>query len=718
MYASLGAAARLSLDDGDRSARCALAAYLRGRTAPRFFIDSPGISQALATIEARFPAWRESAMALAAQEARHTFTVYGTQADLGADLAWDRLKRGPGGDALYLLKPHRFFFAPRLALSVLYGADHGPALSRIVSSWMASTEARTDPPGYASDLVAVQRSIALTWVLAFLAASPTEAQDLIVSILKVILVDARYVSKELARSCPNNHLLVSAFFLWYVGFLFPEFAESPGWRRRGEEIWLREIRRQIFDDGSGFEFSMHYHRMACESMAAYLLLNRANGLALPEGLAERFERMLAFQCEINGTEDDGLDLGDGTGDGLFPFGAFAGQGDFARLAGAIFGRCGEAAGAHGRDAETAFWLLGGTMPAGATAHRPGVHAYPIGGYYAFPEPGSKATLVFRTGPAPGVEASGGHMHADLLTVYLTLDGVPFIVEPGTYSYRRTPSAAVDWRGHFLGPSAHSGLSIEGFDPLGSPAGDFRAHDVATRVDTSVHREGQGLAWVEAVNRGSAPYLGHRRGIVQVPERYWLVYDVMPDGLETAAHLSFQFGAQVRIDEKSPRHVTVSAGGSRLTLVLSDGLSEWATFRGSLDPVAGWVSPAYGLRVPALAIRARVQPGAAPVATLIGCSALEDARIEAMRIGEAGLAFRVSTPHWVDCLLLNHAPADEAVEAFGIRFEGALLWARQAEDAAGELRWLDGRSVVWPERNVFIAGQPPSSERIHAWGSPL
>ncbi len=653
-------------------------------------------------------------MALAAQEARHIFTVYGTHADLGADLTWDRLKPGPGEDPLYLLKPHRFFFAPRLALAVLYGADHGPALSRMVSSWMAATEARADPPGYASDLVAVQRAIALTWALAFLAAWPTEAHDLIVSILKVILVDARYVSKELARSCPNNHLLLSAFFLWYVGFLFPEFAEAPGWRARGEEIWLRELRRQVFDDGSGFEFSMHYHRMACESAAAYLLLTRANGSAPPEWLPERLERMLAFQCEINGTQGDGLHLGDGTGDGLFPLGACAGQGDFARLAGALFGRCAEAADGEGGDAETAFWLLGGTMPEGTTVRPPALRAYPIGGYYGFPEPASKATLVFRTGPAPGVEASGGHMHADLLTVYLTLDSVPFIVEPGTYTYRRTPSAAVDWRRHFLGPSAHSGLSIEGSDPLGSVAGDFRPRDVPTRLHTSVHREGPGLAWVEAVNRGRTPYFGHRRGIVHVRERYWLIYDVVPDGLgQAAAHLSFQFGARVHVEETSPHHVAASAGKSRLTVVLSDGLSDAATLRGSLDPVAGWVSPTYGVRVPASAIRVRVEAGATLVATLIGCSGLEDARIEVLRIDGARLAFRVSTPHWVDCLLLNDAPAQGTVEAFGIRFEGTLLWARTAEGTAGELRWLEGRSVAWPERRVFLTEQGPGGERVQA-----
>src|SRR5205814_2575183 len=132
------------------------------------------------------------------------------------------------------------------------------------------------------------------------------------------------------------------------------------------------------------------------------------------------------------------------------------------------------------DAEQAFWMLGGalTPPEASSAPKAMAAAYPDAGYYVFDSSEAGTTFLFRTGPVPDRAVFGGHMHADLLSVYLKSRGQPVIVEAGTYTYR---TAAGDWREYLTGPEAHNGLSIAGHDPLGRSHGDFRPRHTDTRV---------------------------------------------------------------------------------------------------------------------------------------------------------------------------------------------------------------------------------------------
>jgi hypothetical protein len=169
---------------------------------------------------------------------------------------WKGLPLGPGGDKLYRKRPHRFAFAPRLALAALYGEPGDAYLAELLEEWMAIAASRDNGVAYDSNLAVTQRLLALSWAWAFLAAR--ESRSLVdleqeASVLKVICSDIEFLLPRLGDSFANNHLLADGFAGWFIGFVWPELAPEDGIRERFERLWSRELSRQILPDGTSFE---------------------------------------------------------------------------------------------------------------------------------------------------------------------------------------------------------------------------------------------------------------------------------------------------------------------------------------------------------------------------------------------------------------------------------------------------------------------------------
>jgi len=64
-----------------------------------------------------------------------------------------------------------------------------------------------------------------------------------------------------AVSQKNNHAISEACGLMLIAHLFPEFDDAPRWGHRGREVLDRELRRQVYADGTYVQQSMNYHRV-------------------------------------------------------------------------------------------------------------------------------------------------------------------------------------------------------------------------------------------------------------------------------------------------------------------------------------------------------------------------------------------------------------------------------------------------------------------------
>ena len=322
----------------------------------------------------------------------------------------------------------------------------------------------------------------------------------------------------------------------YLGMLYPELREAAGWRRDGESLFLRELRRQVYEDGTSFEHSVHYHEFVCEMVTAIVLLARRNAVDLEPWVEERLVGMLRFQALLGGPSARSFAIGDGVETHLLPLDGFDGIGaaSHREILRALYDERMPASTEDAPGRERAAWLLAGRL-AGSVPTKGDSEPvqFPEGGFVLLPDDFLDGCLVFRTGPTSGHPCNPGHMHADLLSALVRLGNAPIIIDPGTYTYRarmeRWPDGEPAWRAHFMGPAAHNGLCIEGRDPLDRGPGDFPSGSLKATVRADPPVRGGGLVCTEASTLSESPYGGHARGVVHVVGRYWLVYDLPTSG---------------------------------------------------------------------------------------------------------------------------------------------------------------------------------------------
>jgi hypothetical protein len=693
-----------------------IALFFRERSVPRFFVDATEIPQLLRRIESEHPSWKEATLRRVREECRDGLNVYVRRGPkLNAHFPWGGVERGPGGDKLYRKRPHRFAFAPRLALAALYGEPSDDAFHEVLLGWMGYASGTDNALAYDSNLAVIQRVLALSSAWSFLSARENpDARALTLEglVLQVVHEDARFLAPRLGHSYPNNHLLADGFAGWFLGVLWPELCSSDDMRNRFEPIWLRELGRQTLADGSSFEHSTHYHEYACEMASAYTILSRRNGIDVPEWVGERTSRLLAFQSALSPSGTDTVRFGDAAEDPLFPLDCGDGWATSAwpDVRNSVFS-AGVRSAEGGASRERAFWMLaGGLSRPPSPAAESGVESFGLGGYYIFHDTVPGTSLTFRTGPDSREACSPGHVHADLLSVYVTAAGRPFLVDAGTYTYRRIserwPRGEPDWRGYFSGPSAHNGLAIDGQDPLGAFDGDFRK-ELRAVVETRKPSTDSHTSWVDATLGGEGAYAGYRRGVIHVPGEYWIVYDVLPPSSGKARNLGFQFGADCRVARLDPRDVEVRRDDAALFVSASTGLKPPLTLTGSRDPVGGWVSRVYGELTPAPQVRFPLAEGTAASAFLVrivagGAGGREaTSAIEVERLEPDGLRLDVAIGGLTDTLLVNFGSPEIELSSRGTRFRGELARVRRRSGRLELVHWRNGRSLFSPETGLGV-----------------
>jgi hypothetical protein len=678
-------------------------AHFRNRATPQFFIEPSEVGRLAARLAAEHPEWREASLRARRDWHRFVYSVGETSSSSMAVMPdWNALPLGPGQDTVYLHRAHHLLAAVQLARAQVYGAESLETLRSLIRSWMGATEGRAGSPAYLSSLIAVHRAVALTWTLAFLAGCKQRDPDLEFAVLKIILTDARFVHAKLGTSIANNHLLGDGFLMLYVGILYPEFREAEGWRRDGEAVFLRELRRQTYEDGTSFEHAVHYHELVCEMTTSIALLARRNRIALEPWVEQRLRRMLEFQAALGGREARCASIGDAVEISLLALDEFEGVGaaSHREILRALYDPTVPPPNQKAPGQERAAWLLGGqSAESNASAGNAGTVAFPDGGFAVLNDESLGGALVFRTGPARNLACSAGHMHADLLSVYLRAGDIPIIVDAGTFSYRsrrdRWPPDEPAWRAYFLGPAAHNALCISGHDPLGRNPGDFPPGPLKSHVRGMPLTVGRRLAWTEAAVVGAAPYDGYVRGVVHVAGCYWLFYDLLPAAALTEdAWLSLHFSREVALRKQGAHGVLAEAGAAKVLVVTSREVpaAEWV--RGARDPLGGWISPKYGELAPAFAYRVRTTGGPVCAATLIepSSSGIEVPTID-MQVADSGtISFRVACTGQTDYILLSRGQ-ERARANFGeIDLEGLALWLRTDGTRLTEVRGLGVRSA--------------------------
>src|SRR4029453_7518650 len=145
-------------------------------------------------------------------------------------------------------------------------------------------------------------------------------------------------------------------------------------------------------------------------------------------------------------------------------------------------------------------------------------------------------MIVDVGPL-GCPVSSGHGHADLLSIQCATVGQPCVVDAGNYCY----NTEAEGRAFFGSGGAHNTVLIDGHSQC-EPAGPFRWRR-RPRVLLREWRSNPELDFLDAEHDAfchlSDPVV-HRRRVLFIKPRYWMVIDDLVGAARHRIDLGFQF----------------------------------------------------------------------------------------------------------------------------------------------------------------------------------
>ena len=351
-------------------------------------------------------------------------------------------------------------------------------------------------------------------------ATPARLRRLFESVVR----HAEYLSEHFSRwEIPNNHLISNAATLYTFATLWPILERAEQWREISEEVLTEEAGRQVLPDGFQFENSVCYHTLVLDFLVMYLVAKTLRGETPPAAITGAVAALAGALLRLISPGGRLPRFGD---DSMVEFFTIRSAGDLAerRLGDAVkfgdlvkpeyvavLGRAG-----WGRELLERRCAL-------ASAHH-----FAFAGFTVVRTP--RSHLVLSAGPEHDRRISDGHIHSDGGSFELELEGVPVVVDGGTFVYLNGESA----RRHFTGMRAHNSVFVDGVEPMGN-AGAF--HRKSVPRGRTVARRLEGSPWVVAVARmlpgeGGASFL-HRRVVLQLGTEVWIIADALNERVTPA-----------------------------------------------------------------------------------------------------------------------------------------------------------------------------------------
>jgi uncharacterized heparinase superfamily protein len=214
----------------------------------------------------------------------------------------------------------------------------------------------------------------------------------------------------------------------------------------------------------------------------------------------------------------------------------------------------------------------------------------------------------------GLRPMAAHGHSDLLGFTLRVKDRPFLVDPGTYQYHsRTP-----YRQYFRSVNAHNTLSVNGLDQARSGGRMIWLKQPAVRA-AWYHQDSNEIV-CEAEHDGFArqgvPVIHRRRIRYQSAANEYEITDWLRGETECEVAIGLHFHPDVElVKQAAARYIAHSDG---CTICLENPQFDNAVlYRGSEDPIMGWYSGAYDVKVPCWTLRIELSTrGALQTQTLI------------------------------------------------------------------------------------------------------
>ena len=399
----------------------------------------------------------------------------------------------------------------------------------------------------------------------------------------------------------RNHRTLELYAIFLAGVALPEMAQAAHWRRFAMEQTLVNMQQDLLPDGVHCELSSDYHHLAVRNWLHVRTLAARHGVPVPALMDRLLERALHFSLHVHQPQGVVPSLSDGDVRGFLPLldqgAALYGRSDMRWVA------------SQGRQ---------GTPPAQTLAvfADSGYCVLRSGWGHGAHDFARAQHLVFDCGPL----GEGNHGHFDCLSFELAAGGQALVVDPGRYTY--SEAGSTNWRLHFRGTAAHNTVCVDGQNQtryLPKPireasrhaSGSVR-HKISGPAPVAVLQQAMqadDLQLVQGQATSAAYDAVHGRAIVRLGAM-WIVSDWLraPTPHDYVLRMQLSAQAQGRTVLHRGAQLRIDSPGLALLQPLREGQHT------QLD--AGWVSPRYGHKDPAPALRCQAHGAHADFDTVL------------------------------------------------------------------------------------------------------
>jgi hypothetical protein len=398
----------------------------------------------------------------------------------------------------------------------------------------------------------------------------------------------------------SNHYLGDILGLLILGSVLQGEPSARRWFRFARREFEREALKQVHPDGVSFEASLAYHGLVLEIFLVASHIAAWAGAPLSTSFRDRIRQMaIVSRTARHGNGRIPL-FGDQDSGRILPAGS-ARPPTHDNLLWLAAGLDQQARPLHGEVHPEVAWTLGveawrrcNELPPAPSV---GSAAFPDGGIFVLHS--GRAHVVIRCGDV-GQNGFGGHAHNDLLSYELSIDGVPLIVDSGTYAYTFDVKA----RNAFRSTRAHNAVRIDEAEiqPI-DPGRVFELRQFARPRLEVCELTADPLELVgshDGYRRLEPPVAHRRRFSLAVATGELTIGDELAGNgthkVESFVHLAA--GTSVRRTGETT--VVVARDGARATIAFT-GIDS-----GELLVEEAWVSEEYGVRETAPLLVARTR----------------------------------------------------------------------------------------------------------------
>ncbi|MCF7974968.1 MAG: heparinase II/III family protein [Phycisphaerae bacterium] len=544
--------------------------------------------------------------------------------DLPEDIDW---RADPKGDPewTYCLNRHEFLTELGRAYWQTGNEKYTRAWKRLLGDWIAknpmpdlewmlNVDGEVSRPHFMTQGTWRPLTLGIRMYTSFLPCfyhflhSPEFTPDFLLTMLTSMVEHARHTRLYYTRhksyfNVSPNWGLMESNGLAHMGILFPEFVEANDWKAEAMSRFEEQIRMQLCAEGIQVERASGYHLVCTFCFMQILDLALRNGVRVSDTYKLNAEKMIDFVVSIMKPHGVYPMLKDADESDVFgeraSYGLWEDINNLNMLEDYNDLRWVLKAGARLFNRPDMLWIA----THGKQGEKPTLSsvAMPDSGFCTMRTGWNHEDLycVYTCGELGVMDQSCVHGHADALSVDISGYGETLLIDPGRYLYEGP------WRVWFKSTSAHNTLTVDGQDS--SELADEWMFRTKAKSTLQAWSSTGCFDYVDGSHDGFERLkdpVTHRRRVVFIKPRFWLVVDELTAGARHQYDQYWHFGPDAQMTEDQDLSVSAcykNGAGILVKPILTDGLS-LKQYCGSSDPIQGWVSYDYAVKMEAPALQ--------------------------------------------------------------------------------------------------------------------